>query len=107
MVALINDALHCIFAKATILASGGVEHIYQCTSNAVVATGDGLAAAWRAGCEVIDMEFIQFYPTMLFLIEAPHFLITEKVREEGGILINSRGERFYGKISRNGGTRSV
>ena len=97
VVALINDALHCIFAKATILASGGVEHIYQCTSNVAVATGDGLAAAWRAGCEVIDMEFIQFYPTMLFLMEAPHFLITERVREEGGILINSRGERFMAK----------
>ena len=97
VVALIDDVLHCIFAKATILASRGVGPIYQCTSNPAVATGDGLAAAWRAGCEITDMEFIQFYPTMLFLMEAPHFLITERAREEGGILINSRGERFMAK----------
>ncbi len=97
VVALIDNVLHCIFAKATILASGGVGHIYQCTSNPAVATGDGLAAAWRAGCEVIDMEFIQFHPTMLFLMETPYFLITERLREEGGILINSRGERFMAK----------
>ena len=97
VVALINDAPHCIFAKVTILASGGIGHIYQGMSPPAVATGDGLAAAWRAGCEVIDVEFIQFYPTMLFLMEAPHFLITARVREEGGILINSRGERFMAK----------
>ena len=97
VVALINDTLHCIFAKATILASGGLGHIYRCTSNPASATGDGFAAAWRAGCEMIDMEFIQFHPTTLFLMEAPHCLISEKVREEGGILINSRGERFMAK----------
>ncbi len=97
VVALINDAPHCIFAKATILASGGLGHIYQSTSNPTIATGDGFAAAWRAGCEMMDMEFIQFHPTTLFLMEAPHCLIGEKVREEGGILINSRGERFMGK----------
>ena len=97
VVALIDAVLHCIFAKATILASGGVGHIYQCTSNPAVTTGDGLAAAWRAGCEVMDMEFIQFHPTILFLMEAPHSLITKKVREEAGILINSRGERFMAK----------
>ena len=97
VVALIDDELHCIFAKATILASGGLGHIYQCTSNPATATGDGFAAAWRAGCEMVDMEFIQFHPTALFLMEAPHCLISEKVREEGGILINSRGERFMTK----------
>ena len=97
VVALIDDQLHCIFAKATILASGGLGHIYRCTSNPVTATGDGFAAAWRAGCEMVDMEFIQFHPTALFLMEAPHCLISEKVREEGGILINSRGERFMTK----------
>ena len=95
--ALIDDALHCIFAKATILASGGLGQVYQCTSNPVTATGDGFAAAWRAGCEMMDMEFIQFHPTILFLMEASHCLISEKVREEGGILLNSRGERFMAK----------
>lgn len=97
VVALINDVLHCIFAKATILASGGLGHIYQSTSNSAIATGDGFAAAWRAGCEMIDMEFIQFHPTTLFLMETPPCLIGNRVREEGGILINSRGERFMEK----------
>ncbi len=97
VVALIDNTLHCIFAKATILASGGLGHIYRCTSNLTDATGDGFAAAWRAGCEMTDMEFVQFYPTTLFLMEAPHFPISHKVREEGGILINSRGERFMRK----------
>ena len=97
VVVLINDTLHCIFAKATILASGGLGHIYQCTSNPAAATGDGLAAAWRAGCKVTDMEFIQFYPTTLFLMESSYFLITERAREEGGILVNVRGERFMAK----------
>ena len=97
IVALIDGTLHCIFAKATIVATGGLGHIYQCTSNSSTATGDGFAAAWRAGCEMMDMEFIQFHPTTLFLMEAPPRLISEEVREEGGTLINSRGERFMGK----------
>jgi len=97
VVSLINDTLHCIFAKATILASGGLGHIFQCTSNPAIATGDGYAAAWRAGCEMIDMEFIQFHPTNLFLMEAPHCLISTGAREDGGILINSRGERFMAR----------
>lgn len=97
VVAFIDNTLHCIFAKATILASGGLGHIYRCTSNLTAATGDGFAAAWRAGCEMTDMEFVQFYPTTLFLMEAPHFPISHQVREEGGILINSRGERFMRK----------
>ena len=97
VVSLINDALHCIFAKATILASGGLGNIFQCTSNPAIATGDGYAAAWRAGCEMMDMEFIQFHPTSLFLMDAPHCLISIGVREAGGILINSRGERFMAR----------
>lgn len=97
VVALIQGALHCIFAKATILASGGLGQIYQGAPTPVTTTGDGFAAAWRAGCEMIDMEFIQFHPTTLFLMDAPYFLITENVCEEGGILINARGERFMAK----------
>lgn len=97
VVALIDDTLHCIFAKATILASGGLGQIYRCTSNLPEATGDGFAAAWRAGCQMRDMEFIQFFPTLLFLMEAPPFPISNELREEGGIMINSRGEKFMGK----------
>ena len=97
VVALINNSLHCIFAKSTILAAGGLGRIYQCTSNPEVATGDGFALAWRAGCEMMDMEFVQFHPTTLFLMGAPHFLISEALRGEGGTLISGRGERFMGK----------
>ena len=99
VVALIDGKLHCIFAKATILASGGLGQIYQGAPTPASTTGDGMAAAWRAGCEMTDMEFVQFHPTALFLMEGPYFLITENVCEEGGILINSRGERFMAKYN--------
>jgi len=87
----------CIFAKATILASGGCGQVYKYTSNPEVTTGDGFAMAYRAGCEMMDMEFVQFHPTTLSLSGAPKFLISESVRGEGGILINSRGEIFMPK----------
>ena len=106
-VALIDGALYCIFAKVTLLASDGLGHIYQSTFSTDAATGDGFAAAWRAGCKMMGMEFIQFHPTMLFLMETPYFLIPENVREEGGILIQFARGTVYGKIPRNGGTCPV
>ena len=97
MVNLVN-----LYAKASILATGGLGQLYPCTSNPEVATGDGFAAAWRAGCEMIDMEFVQFHPTTLYLDGAPNFLISEAVRGEGGRLINIRGERFMEKYHEKG-----
>ena len=100
--AIVEEQIVCIRAKTTILATGGLGRIYPCTSNPKVATGDGFAAAWRAGCEMIDMEFVQFHPTTLFLDGAPNFLISEAVRGEGGKLLSIRGERFMEKYHENG-----
>lgn len=92
-----DGALKCVMAKAVILAAGGLGQLYQSTSNPEVATGDGIVVAFRAGCEVMDMEFVQFHPTTMFLDGYPSFLISEAVRGEGAILINGRGETFMPK----------
>lgn len=81
-------------AGAIILATGGVGQLFRVSTNPEVATGDGIALAYRAGVEVTDMEFIQFHPTALRLPGVPVFLISEAVRGEGGVLRNASGERF-------------
>lgn len=81
-------------ASAVIIASGGCGQLYQNTSNPEVTTGDGIAAAYRAGAEITDLEFIQFHPTTLYEPSGDSFLISESVRGEGALLKNLSGERF-------------
>lgn len=85
-----------IMSKAIILASGGIGQVYKNTTNATVITGDGIAMAYRAGAELTDMEFVQFHPTAMYSknVDENKFLISEAVRGEGGILLNTEGRRF-------------
>ncbi len=86
---------HVLAAKAVVLATGGVGRAYQITSNSWEGTGDGHALAYRAGAELIDMEFVQFHPTgMVWPPSVRGILVTEGVRGEGGVLKNSEGRRF-------------
>ncbi|MGI5911241.1 MAG: L-aspartate oxidase [Syntrophomonadaceae bacterium] len=84
-------------ARATIVATGGAGQLYRNTTNPDVATADGMAACFRAGCRLTDLEFIQFHPTVLFSHDTQRFLISEAVRGEGGLLYNQQGQRFMHK----------
>lgn len=87
-----------VWARQVILASGGCGMVYRETTNPPVATGDGMAAAYRAGAQVRDMEFMQFHPTVLYVAGSARYLISEAVRGEGAYLRDVHGERFMPEI---------
>ena len=92
-----RDGVGQVFARAVVLATGGLGQVYSQTTNPSVSTGDGVALALRAGAAVADVEFIQFHPTVLYMGEGSRGqqpLISEAVRGEGAFLVNDRGERF-------------
>jgi L-aspartate oxidase len=95
-----------IVAKKTILATGGLGQIFLHTTNVPGSVGHGVAMAYRVGARLIDLEYVQFHPTVFAKKNAPRFLVTEALRGEGGVLLNARGERFMDLVDARGSLAS-
>jgi L-aspartate oxidase len=97
-----TGATVAIVAKKTVLACGGLGQVFLHTTNQPGSVGHGVAMAYRVGARLIDLEYVQFHPTAFAKNGAPHFLVTEALRGEGGVLVNSRGERFMDAVHPQG-----
>jgi len=97
-----SDEPVAVVARKTVLATGGVGHIFQHSTNYPGTVGHGVAMAYRVGARLIDLEYVQFHPTVFYGKNAPRFLITEAIRGEGAELVNLNGERFMEKVHPRG-----